>query len=394
MMKKIMLTLLSSLLCIGFYINPVHGEEPASEDGDVSAELAKSAKAAYLMEFSSGKVIYASNDTEKLYPASMTKMMGLLLIFEALKDGKITWEDSVTTSEHAASMGGSQVFLEPNETMSVKDLIKAICIASANDAMVAMGEKLGGTHEGFVKMMNKKGQELGLENTNFVNATGLHDPEHYSCAKDMAAIARELIKIGGQDLLDITSTYDAYIREESENKFWLVNTNKLLKQYEGVDGLKTGFTQEAMSCITVTSKRDNLRLIAVVMGEPSSKVRNEEIKQMLDYGYSIYAQDILLPAGTVLEERQFENGKPNHANLVTTQDIVYVYEKGKETTETSREITITQKELPYVANEIIGNVKITMSDGFVAVSDITVDVDVQPLEYLDIFMKSFQDFFS
>ena len=256
-----------------------------------------------------------------------------------------------------------------------------------------MAEKVGGTHEGFVDMMNKKAKELGLENTHFVNATGLHDPEHYSCAKDMGIIAQELIRVGDQDLLDITGTYDAYIREDSDHKFWLVNTNKLLKQYEGVDGLKTGFTQEAMSCITVTAKRDNLRLIAVVMGEPSSQVRNEEIKQMLDYGYSIYAQDTLMPAGTVLEERLFENGKPNKANLVTTEDLMYVYEKGKQTTESSRDIVITKKELPYTAGEVIGTVTVTMSDGFVITSDITVDTDIQPLEYLDIFMKAFQDFF-
>ena len=338
-------------------------------------------------------MIYAHNETEKLYPASMTKMMGLLLIYESLNNGKITWDDVVTASEHASSMGGSQIFLEPNETMTVRDLVKAISIASANDAMVAMAEKVGGTHEGFVDMMNKKAKELGLENTHFVNATGLHDPEHYSCAKDMGIIAQELIRVGDQDLLDITGTYDAYIREDSDHKFWLVNTNKLLKQYEGVDGLKTGFTQEAMSCITVTAKRDNLRLIAVVMGEPSSKVRNEEIKQMLDYGYSIYAQDTLMPAGTVLEERLFENGKPNKANLVTTEDLMYVYEKGKQTTESSRDIVITKKELPYTAGEVIGTVTVTMSDGFVITSDITVDTDIQPLEYLDIFMKAFQDFF-
>lgn len=393
MMKKTILSLLSLLLCVGLYVHPIYSQEATKEE-EANVELAKNAKAAFLMEYSSGKVIYASQETEKLYPASMTKMMGLLLIFESLNNGKITWDETVTTSEHAASMGGSQVFLEPNETMSVKDLIKAICIASANDAMVAMGEKLGGTHEGFVKMMNKKAKELNLENTNFVNATGLHDNEHYSCAKDMGIIAKALIEVGGQELLDITSTYDAYIRENSDSKFWLVNTNKLLKQYEGVDGLKTGFTQEAMSCIAVSAKKDNLRLIAVVMGEPTSKMRNEEIKQMLDYGYSIYAQDVLLPAGSVLEDRTFENGKPNQAQLVTLQDMVYVYEKGNQTTETSREIELSETQLPYVAGEVIGKVKITMSDGFIIESDIGVNVDVQPLDYLDIFMKTFQDFFS
>ncbi len=225
--------------------------------------------------------------------------------------------------------------------MSVRDMIKSICIASANDAMVAMAEKVGGTHEGFVKMMNDKAQELSLSDTHFVNATGLHDPEHYTSAYDMALIAQALIQEGGKELLEITSTYDAYIRENSENKFWLVNTNKLLKQYPGVDGLKTGFTQEAMSCITVTAQKNNLRLIGVVMGEPTSKQRNAEMKTMLDYGFSQFEQGILFPAGTVVETKTIDNGKPNQVNLITKSDLTYVYPKGSAPKEKDRQIEIT-----------------------------------------------------
>ena len=221
-----------------------------AEEAEEQPALANQAQSAYVMEYSTGQVVFKKNETEKLYPASMTKMMGLILIFEALNNGSLSMEDTVTVSETAASMGGSQIFLEVNEVMKVEDMIKSICIASANDAMVAMAEKLGGSVENFVKKMNDKGKEIGLENTHFVNTTGLHDPEHYSCAKDMARIAQVLIQTGGDQLLAITSTYDTYIREDSEKPFWLVNTNKLIKQMEGVDGLKTGFTQEAMSCIT------------------------------------------------------------------------------------------------------------------------------------------------
>lgn len=395
-MRKILCFLLAITICIPNLFFHVHAEESAAPQeeqppADVN-DLAPNAKGAYLIEYTSGKVIYAKNEHEKLYPASMTKMMGLLLIFEAIHSDKLKWEDTITTSEHAASMGGSQVFLEVNEQMSVTDMVKSICIASANDAMVAMAEKVGGTHEGFVAKMNEKAKELNLENTHFVNATGLHDPEHYTTAHDMGIIAQALIKEGGEELLNITSTYDAYIRESSDNKFWLVNTNKLLKQYPGVDGLKTGFTQEAMSCITVTAKKDGLRLIAVVMGEPSSKQRNAEIKTMLDVGFSQYEQGLLFAKGTIMDTRIMDNAKPNEVNLVTMEDLSYVYEKGSAPTEQDRTIEITQTKLPYLPGDVIGKITITMSDGFVIEGNLSVEQEIQPLEYLDIFMKSIKSF--
>ena len=392
-MKKLIVSCLCMCLCLNVCAQPVQAEEKKQEEPGVS-ELASSAKAAYLVENTTGKVIYAKHETDKLYPASMTKMMGLLLIFESLHNKKISWEDTVSASEYAASMGGSQVFLEPGESMSVKDMVKSICIASANDAMVAMAEKLGGTNDGFVKMMNEKAKDLKLENTHFMNATGLHDPDHYTCAKDMSIIARALIAEGGEELLKITSTYDAYIREDSDKKFWLVNTNKLLKQYEGVDGLKTGFTSEAMSCITVTAKRKDLRLVAVAMGEPSSKERNAEIKKMLDYGFSQFAQGLLYAKGTKLQAHTLENGKPDHVNLVTKSDLVYVFPKGSEPKETAKDIEITKNALPYKTGETIGKVKVTMSDGYVMEAELTVDHDVAPLDYTDIFLKAFSDVFA
>lgn len=355
----------------------------ADEDKQ-NIELAKNAKAAYLMEYTTGNVIYAKNENEKLYPASMTKMMGLLIIFENIHNGNLKWDDQVSTSAHAASMGGSQVYLEENEVLSVKDMVKSICIASANDAMVAMAEKIGGTHEKFVSIMNAKAKKLKLDKTHFVNATGLHDPNHYTCAKDMAMLGKYLIKEGGTDLLNITSMYDSYIREGSDHAFWLVNTNKLLKQYPYVDGLKTGYTTQAKSCITVSAKKDSLRFIAVVMGEPDSKMRNKEVKEMLDYGFSQYEKALLYPKGTIMKKISVENGKIKNLKLMNTENIEYVYPKGKEPREIKKEFHIQKQNAPYKKGEKVGKVKVTMSDGSIIEVPLCASKSIEALRYLDI----------
>ena len=382
-MKKRMMKLSLAVLCLFASLLPITAKEEVSDVG-----LKGDAKSVYLMEYTSGKVIYAEHENKRLYPASMTKMMGLLLIYEALHDGQLQLNDMVTTSEFAASMGGSQVFLEPQETLSAEDMIKSICIASANDAMVAMGEHLAGSHEAFVKKMNRKAKELGMNNTHFMNATGLHDDKHYTTAKDMALLGQALLKEGGEELLKITSTYDAYIREDSDKKFWLVNTNKLLKQVEGVDGLKTGFTKEALSCITVSAKRKELRLIAVVMGASNAKARNAIASGLLEYGFAQYAQGLLYAKGTRLDTLSFENGKPKQADIVALEDISYVFEKGKEPKEKHKEITITKKKLPYQKNEKIGTVRIEMSDGYYMEAPIGVNRTVLPLDFSDILLKT------
>ena len=382
-MKKRIMKLALVVLCLSASLLPITARKEVSDVG-----LKGDAKSVYLMEYTSGKVIYAEHENKRLYPASMTKMMGLLLIYEALHDGQLQLDDMVTTSEFAASMGGSQVFLEPQETLSAEDMIKSICIASANDAMVAMGEHLAGSHEAFVNKMNRKAKELGMNNTHFMNATGLHDDKHYTTAKDMALLGQALLKEGGEELLKITSTYDAYIREDSDKKFWLVNTNKLLKQVEGVDGLKTGFTKGALSCITVSAKRKELRLIAVVMGASNAKARNAIASGLLEYGFAQYAQGLLYAKGTRLDTLSFENGKPKQADIVALEDISYVFEKGKEPKEKHKEITITKKKLPYQKNEKIGTVRIEMSDGYYMEAPIGVNRTVLPLDFSDILLKT------
>ncbi len=268
----------------------------------VSAEelvLAPNAKSAIMLEASTGEVLFEKNSHEKLHPASMTKMMSMLLILENIEKGVINWDDIVTVSPNASSMGGSQILLETGEQMSVSDLFKGIAVASGNDAVVAMAEKIAGTEEEFVNMMNKRANELGLTDTNFKNCHGLDDANHYSSASDMAKIAMELVK--HEKLFEYTSIYEDYLRENTDRKFWLVNTNKLVRFYSGVDGLKTGYTKEAGYCLTATAKRGNMRIIAVVMGEPESSVRSSEVSSMLDYAFAQYEVESFLSTDSELD---------------------------------------------------------------------------------------------
>lgn len=217
MIKKILICLFVMLLCV--VPKTVYAED---------LNLAPNAASSLLMEASTKQVLYSARENEKLFPASTTKIMTMILLFEAIEKGTLKWNDVLTCSAYAASMGGSQVYLEEGEQMSVSDLFKAISIASANDACVMVGERIAGTNDGFVKMMNEKAKELNLVNTHFMNATGLHDDNHYTCALDLALMASYLIEIGKDKLFETTTLYDSYIRENSPQKFWLVNTNKVV----------------------------------------------------------------------------------------------------------------------------------------------------------------------
>ena len=259
----------------------------------VSAEdLAPNAKSTILIEESTGKILYEKNSDEKRAPASMTKVMSMLLIMEALDNKQISLNDEVTISQNAADMGGSQLFLQPNQTAKVEDLLKGIAVASGNDAVVAMAEKIAGSEEKFVDMMNKKAKELGLENTQFKNPHGLDEEGHYTSAHDMAIMAKELIK--HKNILNYTSIYEEYLTKSDGTKLWMVNTNKLVKFYKGVDGLKTGFTQTAGYCLTATAMKNNTRLISVVMGEDTSANRSTDTVNLLNYGFNSYKVNTII----------------------------------------------------------------------------------------------------
>lgn len=354
-------------------------------------KLAPNAASSILMEESTKQVLYASNEKEKLFPASTTKIMTMILMFEAIKDGSLKWDDILTCSAYAASMGGSQIYLEEGEQMSVSDLFKAISIASANDACVMVGERIAGTNDGFVRMMNEKAKKLNLVNTHFMNPTGLHDDNHYTCALDLATMAAYLIQIGGDDLFATTSLYDSYIRENTAQKFWLVNTNKLLKSYEGADGLKTGYTKEAGYCIVSTAKRNGLRLIAVVMKESEPKVRNQEVSQMLDYGFSLYENVTLFEKGQVIEKVEISNARDQYAEVVPQDNVVYVKDKSSKD-EVTYEMNYTNLVPPIKQGDTIGHILLMRNGENIASFDLTVTKDIEALslpEKMYGYLKSF-----
>lgn len=274
---KLLSVLLASAMLIGLF----SFSTSAAEIPDLEVD----AQSAILIEASTGQVFYEKNADQALPPASVTKIMTLLLVMEAIDSGTISLSDIVSVSDYASSMGGSQVYLKAGETMSVEDLLKSVVIASANDAAVALAEFLMGSEEAFVKRMNERAKELGMENTNFENTNGLDDTaeNHLISARDIATMSRELIK--HEKILEYSSTWMDSIRN---GEFGLTNTNRLIRFYSGANGLKTGSTSKAKFCISASAKRDGMQLIAVIMGSPTRDIRNECAKKLLDYGFANY----------------------------------------------------------------------------------------------------------
>ncbi|TWI58006.1 D-alanyl-D-alanine carboxypeptidase family protein [Halalkalibacter nanhaiisediminis] len=317
------------------------------------AKLAEKASSAIVIERDTGEVLFEKNSHEKLPPASMTKIMTMLLIMEAIDKGSLSYDDKIRTSEYAASMGGSQIFLEPGEEMTVSDLLKGIAIASGNDASVAMAEHIAGTEEAFVEMMNEKAKELGLKNTNFMNTNGLPAKDHYTTAYDLAMISKELLKY--EDITKFTGIYEDYLRQDSDKKFWLVNTNKLVRFYPGVDGLKTGFTREAMYCLTATAEKNDMRVISVIMGAPSPKERNAQITSMLDYAFSQFMTHKLYDRDHILADVKVSKGDKEKIPVVTSESISILTKKGEKIDDVVERLEI-EKDLrvPIYKGDVIG----------------------------------------
>ncbi len=371
MMKKIMLCLMLVLpLC--FPLN-VKAE---------GLKLTPNAKASILIEANTKEVLYQKNEKEKMYPASTTKIMTMILLFEAIEKGTLKWDEILSCSSYAASMGGSQIYLKEGEKMSVNDLFKSIAIASANDACVMVGERIGGSVEAFVDMMNEKAKDLKLINTHFVNPTGLHDNNHYTCALDLSTMAAHLIKIGKDKLFSVTSLYDSYIRENSPQKFWLVNTNKLLKSYDGNDGLKTGYTSEAGYCIVSTAKRNGLRLVAVVLKEEKPKVRNEEVSQLLDYGFSLYQSQLLYSSGDIVDKVQIDNSKEKEMNVIVREDISYVQNKSEKKKITYK-AEYNQLIPPISKKDVIGHLAIYRDGENIGSYPLYLESDIHAYSFIE-----------
>lgn len=315
--------------------------------------LAKNSETAILMESSTNKVIFEKDSHKKMAPASMTKIMTMLLTMESLEKGNIKLDDDVQVSKRAQDMGGTQIYIEAGSTVKVEDLIKGIGIASANDAAVAMAEKIGGTVENFVSMMNKKAEELGCTDTNFKNPHGLDEEGHYSSAYDMALIASELVKY--DYALKISSTYDEYINV-SGNKHWLVNTNKLIKFYKGIDGLKTGYTDKAGYCLTATMNKNNMRLISVVMKSNSKDNRSSDTIGMMEYGYSMYGSETILKKNEYKKNIKINNSEKINYIYTLDKDVKIIVDKNTRDIKYTTEVKIEDNlKAPLKKGQIIGN---------------------------------------
>lgn len=341
--------------------------ENCSEEND---ELLSDGKSAVLIESTTGKIIYKKNAHDRYAPASMTKIMSMILILEQIENGKLKWNDYLVASEHASSMGGSQIFLQPNEKMKVKDLFKAVAIGSANDATVVFAEKIAGTEGRFVKMMNDKASKLGLKDTHFKNAVGLDEANHYSSAYDMALMARELVK--HEKIFEFTTIYEDYLRQNTDNKFWLVNTNKLIKTYDGADGLKTGYTKEAGYCLTATAKKDRMRLIGTIMGASDSKKRNSNMATLLDYGFNTYEMQVEVKQGEVVAKKNISKARKELVKIVPLKDASVLVKKGDERKSLNYSIKLSKLKLPIKAGEKIGN--LILKDGNKKISSVGLTV--------------------
>lgn len=372
-MKKVLLILLSFFSWMSISL--------AQED------YTPNAKSAILVDSLSGKVLYEKNADEKLPPASMTKLASMLLIMESIDNETLKFDDMVTISEEAANMGGSQVFLQAGETYSVHDLLKSIAIASGNDAVYAMAEKIGGSHEEFVNMLNKRLKEIGAVNTNFVNAHGLDAEGHYSTARDMSIIARELLK--HEKILEYTSIYEEYLEKNDGSRIWLVNTNKLVRYYNGVDGLKTGFTKTAGYCLTATAKKDNFRLISVVMGEDTSENRSADTVKLLNYGFNTYKINIIKTKDEKLGKVRIYNGKNYFANVVLVADATEILKNNEKVDNYEFNLKVGKIKAPVKRGDVIGTAEIIDSgNNIIDEVDVTIDRDIEKAGFVDYLLKN------
>lgn len=378
-MKKILI-----LLLLLISIPLVKAEE--------TEDLAPNAKSAIMIEASTGEILFQKNKDEKLAPASMTKMMSMLLIMEEIENGNLKWNEMITTSEKASSMGGSQIFLKVGEKMTVEDLLKGVAIASGNDAVVALAERVSGSEEQFVKRMNIRAKDLGLKNTNFINATGLTADNHYSSAYDMSLIAKELVK--HEKILEFTSTYEDYLRKDTKSPFWLVNTNRLVRFKEGVDGLKTGFTDEAGYCLTATMKKDNMRLITVVMKEENTSKRSADTTKMLDYGFNIYMVQTILDEKTTIEKKKVELGKTLTAEIVPKENITILNKKSDDQKNITYKTNINKIIAPVKKGDKVGTIDIIEDNNIISTIDATVKEDISKANILTIYLRNLKEIIS
>ena len=348
-------------------------------------------KSAIMIEESSKKILYEKNAHEKMAPASMTKIMTLLLVAEAIEDNRLSLDKEVIASEYAVSMGGSQVYLEANSKYKVSELIKAVGIGSANDAAVVLAEVLGGTVENFVAMMNNKVKELGLKNTNFKNPHGLDEANHYSTAYDMAIIASELVKY--DFILDVTSTYEDNFMHPNGKSIWLVNTNSLIRFYEGVDGLKTGFTEEAGYCLTATKKNGEMRILTVTMNAETKEDRNSDTVKLMESAFSMYNVKKIIDKSKSLGKVFVDKSSQKYVDYYLQDDAKLLLSNDLRDVEYDYKINLDKLSAPLKSGEVIGKLKLTYNNDKVEYN-IIVNEDVKKANFFETLYSYFKDIVS
>ena len=350
------------------------------------------ASSAILIDNDTKEVLYGKEINKRTSIASLTKMIGLIIIMEKLEEGSLKTTDIITVSKNAKEMGGTQLWLEEGEKISVDDLLKGIVMASANDAMVAMAERISGTEEAFVNKMNEKAKSLGLKNTNFVNCTGFDEEGAYSTAYDMAIVASELLK--HEKIFDYSSKYESYIRENTSNKTWITNTNKLVKFYEGVDGLKTGYTDKAGSSIAVTCKRNGLRLIAISFGYKDTKTRNSEMMSLLDYGFSQYTSRNLLKKNQIIKKISLPKADKDKINLLVKEEVNVTDKIGSTPSKYTYYIELKKISFPVKKGDTIGYLHLKKDNKKIRVIDLITDTDIKKAGLFKQYFKVLRDMFS
>ena len=371
-MKKIIVTIFLFIL----FISCVNAED-----------LSLKARSAILIEPSTGKVIYEFNPDEKLNPASMTKIMSLILIMDSIENGKVKLTDEVTISKDASSMGGSHVYINEGEIYKVEELLKAVSIASANDAVVALAEKVAGSKERFVDMMNEKASKLGLTNTHFMNPHGLDEENHYSTARDMGVMAKELLKY--KDILNYTSKYEDYFKKKDGSSIWLVNTNKLVKFYEGMDGLKTGFTSSAGYCLTATAEKNNLRFISVVMGEESIENRTEDTLKLLNYAFNTIKKEVIFSSDKKIDTLKLKLADKKKVDVYLKNDIARLTEINADKLKYKYNLKYDKKiKYPLRPNSKIGTITITEENGEIIREDLIIKNNVNKISFLKLLKQN------
>jgi len=386
-MRKLIRILLGVLVIVFvFSIGPVRAEE-----GEQEQELTRDARSAILIEPTTLEVIYEKNADEKLAPASLTKIMTMILVYDALAKGLISKDTVLTASESVRGLEGTKIYLEVGEKMKVEDLLKSVAIGSANDAAIVFAEALGGSVPNFAKMMNKKAQQIGCKNTSFKNPNGLPEEGHYTTARDVAIMAAYLVN-NYPDVLNYTKIYEDYVRENTEKRFWLVNTNKLVKFIEGVDGLKTGWTPEAGHCLCATMKKNGMRFIAVVMNCSNNEKRNSEALQLLNYATANYNVVPLFKKNEVIKTYEDVSFYPKYYHIVLTEDVNIVNKKGEPLKEITTEVEIDYDNLSY-DNKKVGTFKVYYDGKLLKEVNLAVKEELKRASYFNILCEVLKEIF-